>query len=137
MKANIDLTEHRDFDHSRLILTDLTDAIRFSNELLESSSMTFGDFEKLSYARRMFGRKGHENGIDRIFNYKERFERKWKDTCVRCGKPIRIPWHEYRDLCKDCNKYMYLDNYGGKHVFPWTPIQRTGRNTIKDLFDSR
>ena len=135
MKSNIDLTEQRDFGDKSPIA--FSSALRLSIELTESADsalMTRDDFEKLSLYRKVFGRRSHENGKDRIFDYNKKFEEKWRYRCLRCGKIIRIPWKNFGGVCKKCDNDMC--SHTGKKIFPWT-IFKIERNANNDLFSSR
>lgn len=78
--GNIDLTENRDFGDVNHIAFDF--AIR------QNSPMTNAEYEKIRRHEELFGSNEMYSSYTFIFGIKKHH------TCLRCGKPLSIPWRK-------------------------------------------
>lgn len=110
ISGKVDLTEHRDFSLGPGLVSfrEQIELIRQEQvlELEDALFMSLDDYNKLSRYHKIFGTRRHSNEKERVFDYEGRHERYWKETCVRCGRPLRIPWNRCGELCKYCDEIV-------------------------------
>lgn len=134
LPSNIDLTERRDFSSNFL----LNETMITPESSLDNDNMTLDDYERLVKWQHIFGKKGHpsaknklfpKKGIDIPFGVNERSE-----YCIRCGRPLRIPWKDAFDLCCECSKDLEEPNQ-----IPWNNNMSPNRMDEKgyDLFNRK
>lgn len=92
---NIDLTENNDFGYEITFLSDNFELIRID------------DGTPTSHANIIFGKRYHKNEYNCVFDVDRNYEKDIEQHCQCCGKPLRIPWIEYRGLCEKCDEYFY------------------------------
>ena len=133
ISQNIDLTLHGDFSTASRSPLDFHQIGQFYVNLLDMDSlfMRFDDYKAIQRHEKMFGKRRHQNEKYIVFGYESKQEAYWKTTCVRCGKPLRVPWKIYGDVCKDCDCELK------SHRVPWKEYYITNENTHNDLFELR
>lgn len=135
LPRNIDLTEHRDFSGGGGIFIDTPIEI----PLDEYELMTCDEYEKLRWWEGIFGRKGHRNRKEYVFDYDGKYVSNSKKHCLRCGKEFRYPWDNVGGICKKCDEIVGMDMDKGR--IPWKEYY--GQNpeiedrTAYDLFNRR
>lgn len=130
LSTRIDLTENNDFSRGSLnrfsksnVILD-KEKIKLYHYLSDSKAMSTNEFGVIEEYENVFGKKYHDNDINFSqikFNY---------DVCVRCGKPLNIPWKRTVELCIDCE--IDLRN---ESRLPWKNeyVQMSGDST-RDIF---
>ena len=132
LSGKIDLTEHRDFGSNtanRIRIRQYLDRFEPDMDVL---FMREDDYIKKVQKERIFGRRTHINRMHIIFNYEEKHEAYWRETCARCGRPLRCPWHIYGNVCRECD--IELE----ENRVPWKKYYISGgRSDANDLFNLR
>ena len=125
LPRNIDLTLNRDFTprgrnpigfHIRQFFDNLPD--------MDSPFMTSDEYDALSWYESIFGRRRHINEAYRVFGYEHKHEAYWRKTCVRCGKPLRVPWKNKSNLCDGCERdtEIYRCPWKGRKNYEGEPV---------------
>lgn len=139
LPSNIDLTERADFGYPSLITMDMPVDL---DDLDTRNNMSMDEYDYLVWWEGIFGRKRHRNqkwklfpkmDIDVLYDQ----ENSHPSYCVRCGKPIRIPWKNYYGLCFECNNKIET-TVDGK--IPWNHTMNfSSRNDERgyNLFNSK
>lgn len=133
LPRNIDLTANRDFSnrsrnpidiHIGQILNELPD--------IDSLCMTSDEYNALEWYEGIFGRNRHINEAYRVFDFEYKHTENWKRTCARCGKPIRVPWKNYGNVCEDCDCELEAHRVSWKKYY-----MSDGSPSHGDLFNLR
>ena len=116
ISANIDLTEHRDFN-------------------IASFQWLIQSMDSLSAKEKIFGKTMHES-IDVFRKSDDVWAEEMRTHCQRCGKELRIPWKRNKGVCEECNSILERD-YSGS-LFPWRRngegITQSSRDNPMDIF---
>ena len=133
ISQNIDLTLHRDFSTASRSPLDFHQIGQFYNNLsdIDSLFMRVDEYEAIQRYEKMFGKRRHQNEKYIVFGYESKHEAYWKITCARCGKPLRVPWKIYGNVCEDCDCELE------SHRVPWKKYYIPNENTHNDLFALR
>ena len=122
ISANIDLTEHRDFNIARF------------QWLIQSMDM----LHSLSAKEKIFGKTMHES-IDVFRKSDDVWAEEMRTHCQRCGKELRIPWKRNKGVCEECNSILERD-YSGS-VFPWRRNEEGNTHPLRsnpmDIFNMK
>lgn len=134
LPRNIDLTEHRDFNSNNGRPINQFRIRQYINGLpdMDVPMMTLSDFVKIQWWEKIFGRRCHHTEKERIFNYEAKHEQYWKETCVRCGRPLRRPWVDYGNVCQQCDQQIEGNRVPWKKYY--IPVERP---RFSELFDLR
>lgn len=103
MRANIDLTENRDFQKFKVgteigFNSDIRDSLIKRGFNIRSFVFPFSVEDYLSNNENLFN-VGNREDLERAKFYKG-----FEDTCERCGFTFsKRPWHRVYGLCKDCD----------------------------------
>ena len=128
LPTNIDLTEHRDFGNGH---------INFLGRLsidLDAEEMSLDQYKEIVWWEGIFGKTRHSNQKREVFEYEKKYYERWKDTCEKCGKPLRCPWKRAGSLCIECDEDMEYSR------LPW--VEKYGQiatniNRTMDIFSMR
>ena len=130
LPRNIDLTANRDFSGGgRINFTGLLRTID-----LDAEAMSTDEYEVICWWEGIFGRKRHYNEKNKVFDEDRKYYERWRDTCVRCGKPLRCPWKRAGELCVDCAEVLDTSR------LPWIEYygqQAWERDRTMDIFSMR
>lgn len=134
LSTKVDLTENQDFSGGSSTFMDTPIEVSYDDFKL----MTYDQYERLIWWEGIFGRKMHRNQKAELFNIEPwPFLDALKSGCQRCGKPLRVPWKNFRGMCKSCYEKFDL----GIQKIPWNESiegwSNNRGNTIRDLFDLR
>ena len=134
ISPNIDLTEHRDFGSHSGFQFRLRDVLNDDLFEIDLPAISKDEYDAISWWEGIFGQRRHLNRKYQVFYYEARHERYWKETCVRCGRPLRIPWQRYYELCRYCNDDMNNERIPWK---AWKDNESTRRHDTRDVFNLR
>lgn len=126
----IDLTERMDFAGGNLV------TVRDLSRLVdpESEMMTNDEYDAYVRWTGIFGERRHRNMKREIFDHwGTPFDEEDPGICLRCGKPMPIPWkRQWHGICRECDEAINLNS------IPWKPQQRQAtRNSAEEIFDLR
>lgn len=132
LSPKIDLTEHRDFGGTRFAFTGFHPLVE---RWFDDGNISMDEYDYMCWFEGIFGKFRHKNEKNKVFDKEGAYEKELRTHCHRCGKPLRIPWKIFYDLCEECNEIMDSDY----RRIPWKSTNKEISHNIErnDLFNLR